>query len=294
MASDINIQAFIVPPGKMIGLQADFDPDYTGKFVKKKEAKAMLAEGVQKLAQLQGKLYAQDNYAVLLIFQALDAGGKDSTIKHVMSGVNPQGVQVTSFKAPSGEELDHDYLWRCVRALPRRGNIGIFNRSYYEEVLVVRVHPAILEKQKLPPHLKDEAIFQRRYQEINQFEKYLVQNGTVVLKFFLNVSKKEQKERFLDRINRPEKNWKFSAADVHERQYWDDYQAAYEEMLNRTSTEWAPWYVIPADHKWFSRLAVASIIYHTLEALQLTYPAVSEAQRQALLVAREELENEPD
>lgn len=250
----------------------------------------MLTQGVQMLAESQAKLYAQDNYGVLIVLQALDAAGKDGTIKHVMSGVNPQGVQVSSFKSPSGEELDHDYLWRNFKALPRRGNIGIFNRSHYEEVLVVKVHPGILENQKIPPKLKGPGIFHRRYEEINNFEKYLVNNGIVVLKFFLNLSKEEQKSRFLDRVNRPEKNWKFSAADMHEREFWDDYQAAYQEMFNHTSTEWAPWYIIPADHKWFSRLAVAAIINHTLEGLDLNFPTVNDKQKKELLEAKIKLE----
>lgn len=292
--TDELIQVLRVPPGKKIDLQKDYDPGYTGKFVKKSEAVELLADGVQRLAQLQDKLYAQDNYSLLIVLQALDAAGKDGIIKHVMSGLNPQGVQVHSFKAPSGEELDHDYLWRNFKALPRRGNIGIFNRSYYEEVLVVRVHPTILDNQKLPPQLKDKGIFKRRYEEINNFEKYLVHNGIVVLKFFLNVSKEEQKKRFLDRANQPEKNWKFSAADVHERQYWPAYQAAYEDVLNDTSTEWAPWHVIPADHKWFSRLAVAAIIYETLASLHLGYPTMTDEQHRALLVAKEALQNESD
>ncbi len=292
MKIDELLQVLTVPPGKEIDLQRDYDSDCASKFVKKKKSKKMLAEGIEMLAALQSKLYAQDTYGVLIILQALDAAGKDGTIKHVMSGVNPQGVRVTSFKAPSGEELDHDYLWRNFTALPRRGSIGIFNRSYYEEVLVVKVHPGILDNQKLPPHLKDEQIFERRYEEINYFEKYLVNNGIVVLKFFLNVSKEEQKKRFLERVNRPEKNWKFSAADVRERHYWADYQAAYQELFNHTSTEWAPWYIIPADHKWFSRLAVAAVIHHTLEGLNLDYPTVSDEQKQALLVAKEELETE--
>lgn len=279
-----------VPAGKKIDLQQDYDPGYTGNFLKKKEAKRMLTQGVQMLAESQAKLYAQDNYGVLIVLQALDAAGKDGTIKHVMSGVNPQGVQVSSFKSPSGEELDHDYLWRNFKALPRRGNIGIFNRSHYEEVLVVKVHPGILENQKIPPKLKGPGIFHRRYEEINNFEKYLVNNGIVVLKFFLNLSKEEQKSRFLDRVNRPEKNWKFSAADMHERKFWDDYQAAYQEMFNHTSTEWAPWYIIPADHKWFSRLAVAAIINHTLEGLDLNFPTVNDKQKKELLDAKIELE----
>jgi PPK2 family polyphosphate:nucleotide phosphotransferase len=281
-----------VPPGKKINLKKDYDPGFTGDFLSKKQARKALADGIERLAELQDKLYAQDNYAMLIVFQALDAAGKDSTIKHVMSGVNPQGVEVYSFKAPSSEELDHDYLWRNFKVLPRRGHIGIFNRSYYEEVLVVRVHPGILDGQKIPPHLKDKNIFRRRFEEINNFEKYLVNNGIVVLKFFLNVSKEEQKERFLERVDRPEKNWKFSAADVRERQYWDDYMAAYQDMFNHTSTDWAPWYVVPADHKWFTRLAVASIIHQTLDGLNLSYPAVSKEQKQELLTARAELENE--
>ncbi len=279
-----------VPAGKKIDLQQDYDPGYTGNFLKKKEAKKMLTQGVQMLAESQAKLYAQDNYGVLIVLQALDAAGKDGTIKHVMSGVNPQGVQVSSFKSPSGEELDHDYLWRNFKALPRRGNIGIFNRSHYEEVLVVKVHPEILDNQKIPPKLKGPGIFHRRYEEINNFEQYLVNNGIVVLKFFLNLSKEEQKSRFLDRVNRPEKNWKFSAADMHERKFWDDYQAAYQEMFNHTSTEWAPWYIIPADHKWFSRLAVAAIINHTLEGLDLNFPTVNDKQKKELLEAKIELE----
>jgi PPK2 family polyphosphate:nucleotide phosphotransferase len=224
--------------------------------------------------------------------QAMDAAGKDGVIKHVMSGVNPQGTQVYSFKAPSAEELDHTYLWRNFKALPERGRIGIFNRSYYEEVLVVRVHPEILDRQQLPPELKGKDIWKRRFEEINHFEEYLVDNGTIVLKFFLNVSKEEQKKRFLERIDRPEKNWKFSSADAKERQRWDDYQAAYEDLLNHTSTKHAPWYVVPADHKWFSRLAVGAVILRTLKDLKLAYPNIDEAQRQELLKAKEMLESE--
>jgi PPK2 family polyphosphate:nucleotide phosphotransferase len=282
----------LVPPGKKISLKKDYDPGYTGDLVKKKEAKELLAEGIQRLAEYQNMLYAQNNYALLIVLQAMDAAGKDGVIKHVMSGVNPQGTQVFSFKAPSAEELDHTYLWRNFKALPERGNIGIFNRSYYEEVLVVRVHPEILEGQQLPPELKGKGIWKRRFEEINNFEEYLVNNGTVVLKFFLNVSKEEQKKRFLERIDLPEKNWKFSSADAKERQRWDDYQAAYEDMLNHTSTAHAPWYVVPADHKWFSRLAVAAVIYQTLRDLKLAYPAVDETQKQELLKAREMLESE--
>ncbi len=292
MKLDKAIRPFRVPPDKKINLKKDFDPNDTADYVKKGDADELLAEGVQALAKYQDMLYAQNQYALLIVFQAMDAAGKDSVIKHVMSGVNPQGTQVYSFKAPSPEELDHDYLWRNFRTLPERGRIGIFNRSYYEEVLVVRVHPPILAGQQLPPDLKDKGIWQRRYQEINNFEQYLTNNGTVVLKFFLNVSKAEQKQRFLDRIDQPEKNWKFSAADVKERALWDDYMAAYEEMLNHTSTEWAPWHVIPADHKWFTRLAVAAVIVDALEKLNLAYPELSAEQRQSLQDAKQLLESE--
>ncbi len=279
-----------VPPGKKIDLKCDYDPGFKGDWVDKQEAEEMLAESIGSLADMQDKLYAQDNYALLMVLQALDAAGKDGTIKHVMSGVNPQGVEVHSFKGPSGEELDHDYLWRNFKALPRRGHIGIFNRSYYEEVLVVRVHPSFLDGQKLPGHLRGDDIWHRRFEEINNFEKYLVNNGIPVLKFFLNVSKEEQGRRFLERTMRPDKNWKFSTGDMKERDHWDTYMTVYEDMFNHTSTEWAPWYIIPADHKWFSRLAVASVLHHTLDQLDLTYPTVSEEQKAALLVAKAELE----
>lgn len=283
-----------VPPGKKVDLNKDYNPGFTGKWMKKEEAEETLAEGIQILAEMQDKLWAQDQYAVLMILQALDAAGKDSIIKHVMSGVNPHGVDVHSFKVPSGEELDHDYLWRNFKALPARGRIGIFNRSYYEEVLVVRVHPEFLASQKLPPSLKDKNIWSRRFEEINNFEKYLVDNGIIVIKLFLYVSKETQKERFLERALEPEKNWKFSAADMKERAFWDDYMAAYEDMFNHTSTEWAPWYIVPADHKWFTRLAVAAVLYNTMKNLNLAYPIVSEQQKQALLMAKEELEHEND
>jgi len=294
MASRIDelIDVLKVPPGKKIDLRKDYDPGFTGKWLKKEEAEATLSEGVQLLAEMQDKLYAQDNYALLMVLQALDAAGKDSTIKHVMSGVNPQGVDVHSFKAPVGDELDHDYLWRNFQTLPRRGHIGIFNRSYYEEVLVVRVHPEFLAGQKLPPALKDKDIWKRRFEEINYFEKYLVNNGIVVVKFFLYVSQAAQKERFLERIALPEKNWKFSAADLKERQRWEDYLTAYEEMFNHTSTAWAPWYIVPADHKWFTRLAVAGVLYDTLKNLNLAYPTVSKAQKQVLVAAKAVLEAE--
>lgn len=272
----------------------DFDPEDTGRFddEDKPEAKKALADGIEALAALQERLYAQDRWAVLLVFQAMDAAGKDGTIKHVMSGLNPQGCQVYSFKAPSAEELDHDYLWRSFKALPERGRIGIFNRSYYEEVLVVRVHPELLARQQLPPESAAGPIWKRRFEEINHFEKYLVANGIVVLKFFLNVSKEEQKKRFLERIDRPEKNWKFSAADCHERRFWDDYMAAFEDAFNHTSTPWAPWHVIPADRKWFTRVAVAAVIYAKMKELSPAYPTVSDEHRQQLLEARKVLEGE--
>jgi len=281
-----------VPAGERISLSKDYDPGYTGDFSKREEAQGRLQEGIAKLAEDQEKLYAESKHALLVIFQALDAAGKDGLIKHVMSGINPQGCQVYSFKAPSVEELDHDYLWRSNKALPERGRIGIFNRSYYEEVLVVRVHPEILEGQQLPEVLKDKKIWQRRFNEINEYERYLTNNGVVVLKFFLNVSKAEQKKRFLERIDKPEKNWKFSAADVRERSYWKDYMQAYEDVFNNTSTEWAPWYIIPADAKWFTRLAVAEIIAETLEQLDLKYPKPSAEQLKSLTEARKILEAE--
>ena len=283
-----------VPPGNKIDLKKDYDSGFTGKWMKKEEAEETLTEGIQMLAKMQDKLWAQDQYALIIILQALDAAGKDSTIKHVMSGVNPQGVDVHSFKMPSGEELDHDYLWRNFKVLPARGRIGIFNRSYYEEVLIVRVHPELLAGQKLPPSLKDKNIWSRRFEEINNFEKYLVDNGIIVVKFFLYMSKETQKERFLERALEPEKNWKFSVADLKERAFWDDYMAAYEDIFNHTSTEWAPWYIVPADHKWFTRLAVATVLYNTMKNLNLAYPTVSEQQKQSLLVAKEELEHEDD
>jgi PPK2 family polyphosphate:nucleotide phosphotransferase len=281
-----------VPPGHKIDLRNAYDPGYTAHFLSKQDAQDQLETGIEKLAEQQDKLYAQNTYALLINLQAMDAAGKDSTIKHVMSGVNPQGVQVTSFKVPSAEELDQDYLRRNFKELPNRGNIGIFNRSYYEELLVVRVHPEFLDRQQLPPRLKGGDIWERRFEEINNFEKYLTNNGIVVLKFFLNVSKETQRKRFLERVDQPDKNWKFSAADILERQHWDSYMDAYEELLNHTSTPWAPWYIIPADHKWFARLAVVSIINHTLDRLDLAYPEISPEQKAALLKAKEEIEQE--
>jgi PPK2 family polyphosphate:nucleotide phosphotransferase len=273
-----NVRRIIAPmrvkPGSRVRLARDFDPGYTGKYVKKAEARSALAEGVEMLAELQTKLAAQDNHGLLVIFQAMDAAGKDGTIRHVMSGVNPQGVRVHSFKQPSDEELDHDYLWRAARRLPARGEIGIFNRSYYEEVLVVRVHDQILDGQKLPPAARRGDIWKRRYREINDWEHYLVDQGFHIVKLFLNLSREEQRERFLARIDEPEKNWKFSAADARERQYWDDYQRAFEQMLSNTSTEWAPWHVIPADHKWYRDAAVAGIIHETLAEMDPRMPPV--------------------
>jgi PPK2 family polyphosphate:nucleotide phosphotransferase len=287
----MNHKHFIVPPGKKIRLE-DYDPGFTGEFENKEDALIQLREDVLSLAEYQDVLYAADTYALLIIFHAMDAAGKDGAIKHVMSGVDPQGCQVFSFKAPSSEDLDHDYLWRNMRALPERGRIGIFNRSYYEEVLVVRVHPEILNGQRLPPEAKDKNIWKKRFEEINDFEHYLVRNGIVVLKFFLHVSKEEQKRRFLKRITTPEKNWKFSVGDVKERAFWDDYMKAYEDVFNHTSTSWAPWHIIPADHKWFTRTAVADIIVAKLKSLNLSYPVVTDQHRQELLKAKELLENE--
>lgn len=287
----MNHNPFVVPPGKKIRLK-DYDPAFTGKFSNKEEAQKKLAADIERLAALQDVLYAQDTYALLLVFQAMDAAGKDGIIKHVMSGVNPQGCQVYSFKAPSAEELDHDYLWRTTRSLPERGRIGIFNRSYYEEVLVVRVHPEFLGGQHLPKDAIDGEVWNHRYEDINNMERHLIRNGTVILKFFLNVSKKEQKRRFLERIDTPGKNWKFSAADVQERAHWDKYMLAYEMMFNNTSTAWAPWYIIPADHKWFTRAAVADIIVAKLESLKLEYPEVSKERKKELLKAKNMLQTE--
>jgi PPK2 family polyphosphate:nucleotide phosphotransferase len=287
----MNHEPFIVPPGRKIRLK-DYDPGYTANYETKEEALVKLQEDVRRLADYQDVLYAQNTRALLIIFQAMDAAGKDGVIKHVMSGVNPQGCQVFSFKSPSAEELDHDYLWRTQKALPERGRIGIFNRSYYEEVLVVRVHPETLNQQQLPPEAKDENIWQRRFEEINNFERYLVDNGISVLKFYLNVSRDEQKNRFLKRIMTAEKNWKFSLNDVKERGFWYQYMEAYEDMFNHTSTEHAPWYIIPADHKWFTRAAVADVIISKLESLKLSYPVVGKEHQQNLLKAKDILDNE--
>jgi len=272
----------------------DFDPGDTAgmKSEFKQEAQVLLAEGVKDLADLQDKLYAQDRWGLLLIFQAMDAAGKDGTIKHVMSGVNPQGVQVYSFKQPSAEELDHDFLWRCMKCVPERGRIGIFNRSYYEEVLVVRVHPDYLKAEKVPEECEGKDIWKQRFENISNYEQYLSNNGIAVCKFFLNVSKKEQKKRFMERLDKSQKNWKFSAADVKERQLWDDYMEAYEDMIQHTAKKFAPWYVVPADNKWFTRLVVSAAVTDALLQINPKYPKVDDAAKQRLAEARKLLESE--
>lgn len=268
-----------IDPGDTLGLKSDHKP----------QALEALATGVQLLAKLQDRLYAQDRWAVLLIFQAMDAAGKDSAIKHVMSGVNPQGCQVYSFKVPSPEDLDHDYLWRCMRCLPERGRIGIFNRSYYEETLVVRVHPEFLAHEKVPPQLVTRDIWNERFQDIGNFERYLTRNGVAVRKFFLYVSQEEQKKRFLERIDNPEKNWKFSQNDVQEREHWDDYMQAYEDTIRHTTSKHSPWYVIPADHKWFTRLVVAAAVIDCLSSLEVDYPKLSKTEIDGLESAKRAL-----
>ncbi len=274
-----------VESGKDFRLK-DYDPASTGHWHSKEHATEALIEGVARTAELQEKLYAQDSWSLLLIFQAMDAAGKDGAIKHVMSGVNPQGCQVYSFKGPSELELQHDFLWRTTRDLPERGHIGIFNRSYYEEVLVVRVHPEILKSQKTPKSLVGKKIWDERFEDIRGFERHMARNGTVIRKFFLHLSKKEQKSRFLARLDEPAKNWKFSAADIHERKYWDEYQDAYEDMIRNTASEHAPWYVVPADNKWFSRLVISTVLVDTLESLNLEYPEVADAKRKELEAAK--------
>ena len=283
-------EAYRITNGAKFQLK-DVDPDDTLDFDsdEKAEAQEALADGVELLSKLQDKLYAQDRWAVLIIFQAMDAAGKDSAIKHVMSGVNPQGCEVSSFKAPSAEELDHDFLWRCSKRLPERGRIGIFNRSYYEETLVVRVHENFLAAQKLPTEVKTNDLWQQRFEDIRNFEHYLTRNGIVILKFFLHVSKKEQQQRFLARIEDPAKNWKFSINDVHEREHWDEYMHAYEETIKHTAADHAPWYVVPADHKWFTRLVVASAIVETLNGLDLEYPSLSKEELKELDAAKQAL-----
>ena len=283
-------KTFRVGSGKHFRLK-DFDPGDTGHWRSKEHAEEALQERILQTADLQDKLYAQDNWALLLIFQAMDAAGKDGVIKHVMSGINPQGCQVFSFKAPSELELQHDFLWRTTRCLPERGHIGIFNRSYYEEVLVVRVHPDILKSQKTPPSLVGKKIWEERFEDIRCFEHHMARSGTVIRKFFLHVSKKEQKQRFLARLDEPEKNWKFSAADIRERACWDDYQKAYEDMIASTATEHAPWYVVPADNKWFTRLVVSTVLVDTLNSLNLAYPKVDNAKRKELEAAKKLLVN---
>ena len=278
------VEPYRIEDGSKFRLK-DFDPEDTGKRHSKKHAEKLLADGIADMTDLQSKLYAQDRWGVLLIFQAMDAAGKDGVIKHVMSGVNPQGCQVHSFKTPSVEELNHDYLWRALRRLPERGQIGIFNRSYYEEVLVVRVHPELLKNSRIPPSLLTKDIWKDRFEDINCFDRYLTRNGIVVRKFFLNLSKKEQKKRFLDRLDRPEKNWKFSEANVREREYWNDYMKAYEDMIIHTASPQAPWYVIPADNKWFTHVVVAAAIVETMEDLKLAYPVVDANKRKELRAA---------
>jgi PPK2 family polyphosphate:nucleotide phosphotransferase len=285
------VERYRVDDGSKFRLK-DHDPGDSSGMKSKTEAEKLLARGVVRLAELQDKLYAQDKWAVLLIFQAMDAAGKDGAIKHVMSGINPQGCQVFSFKAPTSEELDHDFLWRTAKSLPERGRIGIFNRSYYEEVLVVRVHPEILAKQKLPEKRVTKRIWKERYEDIAAHERYLARNGVVVRKFFLNVSKAEQKKRFLERLERPEKNWKFSTADAKERGHWKEYMAAYEDMIRETAAPWAPWIVVPADKKWFARLVVAAAVGDAMQELGLEYPEVTAAQKQELAAARKALESE--
>ncbi len=285
------IKPYIITNGKKFKLK-DIDPEDTGglKSEFKKEAQKYLQKGVTNLAEYQDKLYAQDRWGLLLVFQAMDAAGKDGTIKHVMSGVNPQGVQVYSFKAPSNEDLDHDYMWRCAKNVPERGRIGIFNRSYYEETLVVRVHPNILQNQKVPPKLITKKIWKQRFEDINAFERYLTRNGIAIRKFFLHISKDEQKKRFLERLERPEKNWKFSLGDSKERAFWKDYMHAYEDMIQHTSTEHAPWVVVPANNKWFTRLIVSGVVVTALADMNLAYPKVDAEKRKELAAVRKDLE----
>ncbi|MFG3258642.1 polyphosphate kinase 2 family protein [Streptomyces sp. NPDC048172] len=281
-----------VEPGTKVNLAEDFDPGYKAGIRRKRDGVELLRSGVELLADYQRRLAAQETYGVVVCLQALDAGGKDGTIRHVMSGVNPQGVRVTSFKAPSAEELDHDFLWRYARSLPRRGEIGIFNRSHYEEVLVVRVHPEHLVRQRLPGAARGPDVWERRYRAINDWERYLNDNGFKLVKLFLNLSKEEQRTRFLRRIDIPERNWKFSAADVRERARWDDYQEAFSQMLSATSTKWAPWYVVPADHKWFARICAGAVLAHTFIGLDPQYPHVSDRTRKELAEVKRDLERE--
>ncbi len=281
-------KSYRIDDGKHFQLK-DYDPADTGHWRSVEQANEQLQKDVARMEDLQAKLYAQDRWALLLIFQAMDAAGKDGTIKHVMSGVNPEGCQVTSFKTPSDTELQHDFLWRTTEHLPERGHIGIFNRSYYEEVLVVRVHPEVLKSEKVPPTLVTKDIWKERFEDIRSFERYMARNGTVIRKFFLHLSKKEQKKRFLARLDEPEKHWKFSEADIHERDYWDDYQDAYEDMIRHTTSKHAPWYVVPADNKWFTHLVVSAAIVETLEELDLAYPKVDAAKQKEIQAARRTL-----
>jgi PPK2 family polyphosphate:nucleotide phosphotransferase len=291
-----RIEDLIAPmcarPGRKVVLARDFDPGYRAGSLRKRDSPGLLQQGVEMLTDYQARLAAQDKHGVLIVLQALDAAGKDGTIRHVMSGVNPQGVTVHSFKVPSAEELDHDYLWRFARRLPGRGEIGIFNRSYYEEVLVARVHKEVIDRQKLPSSARGGDLWARRYQEINNWEQYLTDNGFRIVKLFLNLSKEEQRIRFLRRVDLPEKNWKFSAGDARERRYWDDYQTAFSQMLSHTSTKWAPWYVIPADRKWFARIAAAAVIVKTLADIDPAYPVLDAAARRDLLATKAQLEEE--
>jgi PPK2 family polyphosphate:nucleotide phosphotransferase len=284
------VKPFRVEPGSKVSLEKDFDPAFKSGPNSKKEGKELLARGVELLADYQSRLYAQDTHGVLIVLQALDAAGKDGTIRHVMSGVNPQGVSVHSFKVPSSEELDHDYFWRYAQRLPGRGEIGIFNRSYYEEILVVRVHPELLERQKLPQDSRGPGLWKRRFQEINNWERSLTDNGIKVVKLFLNLSREEQRTRFLRRIDLPDHNWKFSSADVREREHWNEYQKAFSEMLTHTSTDWAPWYVIPADRKWYARIAAGAVIANALIEIDPRYPTIDEEAREALKEIKKTLE----
>src|SRR5436189_976993 len=288
----MNTDKFLVREGAKLALKKH-TTDFTGDYTDKKQAEKDLARNIERLGKLQDVMYAQDVYSLLIIFQAMDAAGKDGAIEHVMSGINPQGCDVVSFKQPSSEELDHDFLWRCQKALPERGKIGIFNRSHYEEVLVVRVHPGILQSQNLPQSVKDDrGVWKKRFKAIRDWEDHLAENGTHIIKFFLNVSREEQKNRFLSRINEPDKNWKFSLGDVKERALWDDYMKAYTEAIEATSTKAAPWYVIPADKKWFTRLAISAIVVEKMQSLGLHYPVVTDAHRTELAEAKKLLESE--
>ena len=286
----MEIKKFLVPPKSKLNL-SKFPTDYSGDFKSKKEAVKILKKNIERMTELQAKLYAQDKYSLLIIFQAMDAAGKDGTIKHVMSRLNPQGTQVSSFKQPSKEELDHGYLWRINKALPERGRIGIFNRSHYEEVLVVRVHD-LIKYQKIPDKFNNKNIWKQRYEQINNFEEYLYENGIVIIKFFLHVSKDEQKKRFLERIEDPAKNWKFSSGDIEERKYWDEYQKAYQEAISATSKKHSPWYIIPADRKWFARLAVSEIIVREMKKLKPEFPKLNEEQLQDLEKSKQSLMSE--